>query len=129
MRQDTPTLRADAQNKLLGLISSAPTHAAALGGREPPRRARRHDAVDRRDSGGTTQILTRAAQYFQQAIALNAANTNAKENLELVLRLAATRAREVRPRRTERLRLRPRARRHDLRRRLLMVAGCSASRS
>ena len=39
------------------------------------------------DSGGTTQILTRAVQYFQQAIALNAANTNAKENLELVLRL------------------------------------------
>jgi hypothetical protein len=86
VRQDTPTIRATAQNKLLGLIASAPTtkqrSAAAnllgvllvttpsIGG-----------------SGGTTQILARAVQYFQQAIELNSANTSAKENLELVLRL------------------------------------------
>jgi hypothetical protein len=86
VRQDTPTLRAAAQNKLLGLISSAPT-------------AKQRSAAANLlgvlvvttpsigDSGGTTQILTRAVQYFQQAIELNAANTNAKENLELVLRL------------------------------------------
>jgi hypothetical protein len=86
VRQDTPTLRANAQNKLLGLISSAPT-------------AKQRSAAANLlgvlvvttpsigDSGGTTQILTRAVQYFQQAIELNASNTNAKENLELVLRL------------------------------------------
>jgi hypothetical protein len=87
VRQDTPTLRATAQNKLLNLISSAPNaqqrSAAAnllgvlvvttpsIGG----------------NAGGTTQVLTRAAQYFQQAIAIDAGNVDAKENLELVLRL------------------------------------------
>ncbi len=87
VRQDTPTLRATAQNKLQNLISSAPNSqqrsAAAnllgvlvvttpsIGG----------------NAGGTTQVLTRAAQYFQQAIAIDAGNTDAKQNLELVLRL------------------------------------------
>jgi hypothetical protein len=86
VRQDTPTLRATAQNKLLGLISSAPTSqqrsaAANLLG------VLVVTTPSIGDSGGTTQILTRAVQYFQEAIALNGANTNAKENLELVLRL------------------------------------------
>jgi len=87
VRQDTPTLRATTQNKLLRLVTSAPNaqerSAAAnllgvlvvttpsIGG----------------DTGGTAQVLTRAAQFFQQAIALNAGNADAKENLELVLRL------------------------------------------
>ena len=86
MRQDTPTLRATAQNKLLNVISSAPTSqqrsaAANLLG------VLVVTTPSIGDSGGTTQILTRAVQYFQEAIALNAGNTNAKENLELVLRL------------------------------------------
>jgi hypothetical protein len=86
VRQDTPTLRAAAQNKLLNLISSAPSSqqrsaAANLLG------VLVVTTPSIGDSGGTTQILTRAVQYFQEAIALNAGNTNAKENLELVLRL------------------------------------------
>jgi len=86
VREDTPTLRAHAQNKLLNQISSAPTSqqrsaAANLLG------VLVVTTPSIGDSGGTTQILTRAVQYFQEAIALNAANTNAKENLELVLRL------------------------------------------
>jgi hypothetical protein len=86
VRQDTPTLRATAQNKLLNLISSAPSSqqrsaAANLLG------VLVVTTPSIGDSGGTTQILTRAVQYFQEAIALNAGNTNAKENLELVLRL------------------------------------------
>jgi hypothetical protein len=86
VRQDTPTLRATAQNKLLNVISSAPTSqqrsaAANLLG------VLVVTTPSIGDSGGTTQILTRAVQYFQEAIALNAGNTNAKENLELVLRL------------------------------------------
>jgi hypothetical protein len=86
VREDTPTLRAAAQNKLLTLISSAPstqqrsTAANLLG-------VLVVTTPSIGDSGGTTQILTRAAQYFQEAIALNPGNTNAKENLELVLRL------------------------------------------
>ena len=87
VRQDTPTLRATAQNKLLNIIASAPTSelrstaanllgvlvvtTPTIGG----------------SGGGTTQVLTRAAQYFQQAIALDQGNTDAKENLELVLRI------------------------------------------
>jgi hypothetical protein len=87
VREDTPTIRATAQNKLLDLVSSAPTSTQrstaanllgvlvvttpSIGG----------------SAGGTTQVLTRAAQYFQQAIALDAGNTDAKENLELVLRI------------------------------------------
>jgi hypothetical protein len=87
VRQDTPTLRATAQNKLLALVASAPnakerSAAANLLGvlvvTTPSVGS---------DSGGATQVLTRAAQFFQQAIALNTTNTDAKENLELVLRL------------------------------------------
>ena len=87
VRQDTPTLRATAQNKLLNLISSAPnsqerSEAANLLGvlvvTTPTIGS---------DAGGTTQVLTRAAQYFQQAVAIDTGNADAKENLELVLRL------------------------------------------
>jgi hypothetical protein len=87
VRQDTPTLRATTQNKLLRLVTSAPN-------------AQERSAVANLlgvlvvttpsiggDTGGTAQVLTRAAQFFQQAIALNAGNADAKENLELVLRL------------------------------------------
>jgi hypothetical protein len=87
VRQDTPTLRAKAQNKLLDQISSAPTayerSAAAnlLGVLVVTTPSIGSDA------GSTTQLLTRAAQYFQQAVAIDAGNANAKQNLELVLRL------------------------------------------
>jgi hypothetical protein len=87
VRQDTPTLRAKAQNKLLEQISSAPTayerSAAAnlLGVLVVTTPSIGSDA------GSTTQVLTRAAQYFQQAVAIDAGNANAKQNLELVLRL------------------------------------------
>jgi hypothetical protein len=87
VRQDTPTLRAKAQNELLGQISSAPTaqerSAAAnlLGVLVVTTPSIGSDA------GSTTQALTRAAQYFQQAVAIDAGNANAKQNLELVLRL------------------------------------------
>jgi hypothetical protein len=87
VRQDTPTLRATAQDKLQGLISSAPTTtqrsaAANLLGVlvvTTPAPGSDKDAI--------TQILTRGAQYFQLAIALNPRNVDAKQNLELVLRL------------------------------------------
>ena len=87
VRQDTPTLRAKAQNKLLDQIASAPTtyerSAAAnlLGVLVVTTPSIGSDA------GSTTQVLTRAAQYFQQAVALDPGNANAKQNLELVLRL------------------------------------------
>jgi hypothetical protein len=87
VHQDTPTLRATAQNELLNLVSSAPnarqrsTAANLLG-----------VLVVTTPSiggtgGGTSQVLARAAEYFQQAIALDAGNADAKENLELVFRI------------------------------------------
>jgi hypothetical protein len=87
VRQDTPTLRATAQNKLLNVIASAPnaqersTAANLLGVLIVT------TPTIGGSAGGTTQVLTRAAQYFQQAIELNAGNSDAKENLELVLRI------------------------------------------
>jgi hypothetical protein len=86
VRQDAPTIRATAQNRLLDLIASAPNYqersaAANLLG------VLVVTTPTVGDSSSATQILTRAAQYFQQAIAINAGNTYAKQNLELVLRL------------------------------------------
>jgi hypothetical protein len=43
--------------------------------------------VARQDQGAIAQILKRSTAYFQRAIALDGANDDAKENLELVLRL------------------------------------------
>jgi hypothetical protein len=87
VRQDAPTLRANAQDRLESLISSAPdtgqrSAAANLLGVlvvTTPAPDRDKDAVK--------QILIRARQYFQQAIAIDPGNADAKQNLELVLRL------------------------------------------
>ena len=120
VRQDTPTLRASAQNKLLSLISSAPTAqqrsaAANLLG------VLVVTTPSIGDSGGTTQILTRAVQYFQEAIALERRQHEREGEPRARPPPQEARAREVRPRRAQRLRLRPRARRHHRRRRVLML--------
>jgi hypothetical protein len=87
VRQDTPALRASAQERIQGLISSAPT------------RNQRSDAANLlgvlvvttpapgSDQDAVTQILTNAAKYFQLAISIDPNNFEAKQNLELVLRL------------------------------------------
>jgi hypothetical protein len=86
-RLDTPTLRANTQDRLQTLISTAPNSsersaAANLLGvlvvTAP--------ALDT-DKNAVKQILVRAREYFQQAIALDPANVDAKQNLELVLRI------------------------------------------
>jgi hypothetical protein len=87
VRQDTPALRASAQERIQSLIGSAPnakqrSDAANLLGVlvvTTPAPGSDQDAV--------TQILTRAAQYFQLAISIDDGNLDAKQNLELVLRL------------------------------------------
>jgi hypothetical protein len=87
LRQDTPALRASAQERIQNLISTAPT------------KKQRADAANLlgvlvvttpapgSDQDAVTQILTNAAKYFQLAIAIDPANFDAKQNLELVLRL------------------------------------------
>ncbi len=87
LRQDTPTLRANAQDKLRRLIESAPTSterstAANLLGVlvvTTPAPGSDKDAI--------AQILIRSMRYFQQAIAINPRNADAKQNLELLLRV------------------------------------------
>ena len=87
VRQDTPELRASAQERIQSMIGSAPnakqrSDAANLLGVlvvTTPAPGSDQDAV--------TQILTRAAQFFQLAISIDDGNLDAKQNLELVLRL------------------------------------------
>jgi hypothetical protein len=87
VRQDTPTLRANAQNQLLSIVTSA------LSARQRSTAANLLGVLVVTtpsiggSGGGTTAVLTRAAEYFQQSIALDAGNADAKENLELVLRI------------------------------------------
>jgi hypothetical protein len=86
-RQDLPTLRAAAQERLQsienrGLDASERSSAANLLGVlvvTTPSAAQ--------DNSTLRLILERAAGYFRQAISLDGANTDAKLNLELVLRL------------------------------------------
>jgi hypothetical protein len=84
---ESATLRADAQDRLLSELTSAPTDA---------QRSRAANllgvlVVTTPTPGGDRaaigQILKRAQTYFQQAIALDATDVEAKENLELVLRI------------------------------------------
>jgi hypothetical protein len=87
VREDAPTLRADAQDRLQALMKTGAnvhqrSEAANLLGVlvvTTPSIAN--------DPSAITQTLTRSAEYFQQAIALDPGNNDAKENLELVLRL------------------------------------------
>jgi hypothetical protein len=87
VRQDTPTLRANAQERLQSLITAAPN--------APQRSAAANllgvlvvtTPAQGSDKGAITQILVRAREYFQQAIAIDSGNFDAKQNLELVLRL------------------------------------------
>jgi hypothetical protein len=86
-RQDLPTLRAAAQRQLQDLMES---------GRGPEQRALAANLlgvltvttpVARQDQGAIAQILKRSTGYFQRAIAIDPSTQDAKQNLELVLRL------------------------------------------
>lgn len=87
VRMDAPTLRATAQDSLLEQLSSAPspeqrsTAANLLGVLvvTTPAPGNDQDVI--------AQILKRAANYFQQSIELDPSNLDAKQNLELVLRI------------------------------------------
>ena len=87
VRQDLPTIRAEAQEQLQQEMDSGWTAQE------------RSDAANllgvlvvttpapSSDQAVITQILKRATGYFQRAIAIDPANFDAKQNLELVLRV------------------------------------------
>jgi hypothetical protein len=84
-RQDLPTLRAEAQQRLQdltneGLSAHERSYAANLLGILVV-------TAPAQDKGAVEEILKRAAGYFQQAIRIDAGNGDAKMNLELVLRV------------------------------------------
>lgn len=87
VRQDLPTLRAAAQQRLEDLVSSAPrqadrsTIANLLGVLVVTTPAQGGDQQT------IAQTLKRATAYFQQAIAIDPDDVDAKQNLELILRL------------------------------------------
>lgn len=87
LRQDVPTIRANAQDRLQSLIRQAP---------DPQQRGAAANLLgvlvvttpaEGGDLNAVEQILARARDYFQEAIAIDPQNADAKENLELVLRL------------------------------------------
>jgi hypothetical protein len=86
-RQDLPTLRAGAARQLQHLMQS---------GNDAGQRSLAANLlgvltvttpVARQDQGAIEQIVKRSTGYFQRAIALDPSNHDAKQNLELVLRL------------------------------------------
>ena len=87
VRQDLPTIRALDQQRLLALMGSARTaeersSAANLLGVlviTTPVAGNDQDVIEK--------VLRQTAGYFQAAILLDPANTDAKQNLELVLRV------------------------------------------
>jgi hypothetical protein len=87
VRQDSPALRASAQEKIQGLIGSAPNPAQRSAAANLLGVLVVTTPVPGRDTDAIAHVLTRAAQYFQLAIAIDPANFDAKQNLELVLRL------------------------------------------
>lgn len=85
--QDAETLRATAQDRLQRLISTAADmHERSLAANLLGVLVVTTPAPSN-DSNAVKAILVRARGYFQQAIAIDSANTDAKQNLELVLRL------------------------------------------
>jgi hypothetical protein len=87
LRQDVPQLRAEAQSRLQKLITSAPN---------PHQRSSAANLLGvllvttptlGSDAKSAEQILPRAASYFREAITLDPGNVDAKQNLELVLRI------------------------------------------
>jgi hypothetical protein len=80
-------VRAAAQEQIQGLIGSAPTATQRSSAANLLGVLVVTTPVPGRDSAAVTQILTRAAQYFQLALAIDPDNVNAKQNLELVLRV------------------------------------------
>ena len=86
-RTDAPTVRAQAQERMQTMIAHAPT---------PAQRANAANLLGvlvvttplvGNDTAAIIQTLNRAAEYFQQAISLDPTNFDAKQNLELVLRI------------------------------------------
>lgn len=88
IRMDNSTLRATTQDKLLAELASAPTAAERAAAANLLGVLVVTTPAPSRDQNLVMQLLHRAAAYFQQAIAIEPTDADAKQNLELVLRIA-----------------------------------------
>ena len=86
-RQDLPTLRAAAQRRLQDMMSSGHDAAQRSLAANLLGLLTVTTPVERQDQNAVTRVVKRATGYFQHAIALDPTNDDAKQNLELVLRL------------------------------------------
>ena len=87
VRMDTPTLRAATQDKLLRELAKAPTAAERSAAANLLGVLVVTTPAVGNDQSVIKQLLKRATGYFQQAIELDPADTAAKQNLELALRV------------------------------------------
>jgi len=87
VRMDTPTLRAKTQDRLLAQLQAAPTAAQRSAAANLLGVLVVTTPVPSSDQDAVVQILQRAASYFQRSIEIDSSNLDAKQNLELVLRI------------------------------------------
>jgi len=87
VRQDLPTIRAEAQEQLQQEMDSARTAQERSSAANLLGVLVVTTPAPSSDQSVITQILKRAAGYFQRSIAIDPANFDAKQNLELVLRV------------------------------------------
>ncbi|HET8529323.1 MAG TPA: hypothetical protein VFL60_10460 [Gaiellaceae bacterium] len=87
VQMDIPTLRAETQDRLLGQMQSAPTSSQRSAAANLLGVLVVTTPVPSSDQDAIAQILQRAASYFQRSIELDSTNLDAKQNLELVLRI------------------------------------------
>ena len=86
-RTDAPTARAQAQERMQGMIANGSTPAERSNAANLLGVLVVTTPLVGNDTSAIIQTLNRAAEYFQQAIAINPLNFDAKQNLELVLRI------------------------------------------
>jgi hypothetical protein len=86
-RMDTPTLRAETQDRLLAQLQAAPRAAERSAAANLLGVLVVTTPVPNSDQDAIAQILQRAIAYFQRSIEIDPTNLDAKQNLELVLRI------------------------------------------
>jgi hypothetical protein len=86
-QEDLPKLRARAQEQLLELTSTAKTATERSGAANLLGVLVITTPVDAGNQTAQIQVLKQSTQYFQQAVELDPGNADAKQNLELILRV------------------------------------------
>ena len=87
VKEDLPKLRASAQTQLLDLMTSAKTAAERSGAANLLGVLVITTPVSASSQSEQIQVLKQSISYFQEAVELDPTNAQAKQNLEIVLRV------------------------------------------